>query len=828
MQENLEKPKKLVDFLKELLPDDPIQEAFLSNLTYRLVRDQFTSTDSDYYQSLAFTLRDRLAKQWLKTQRAHHGNDAKRVYYFSMEFLIGRLLKMNIDHLNLGEKVQDMFDNLGMDFEHIEDQEPDPGLGNGGLGRLAACFLDSIATLQLPCFGYGIRYDYGLFKQKIDDGYQVEIPDKWLEAGCPWEIERPERYTIKFYGHTQYVENGEVGNKMEWVNTNNVIAIPYDIPVPGFTNGTVNTLRLWSSKSDDEFRLQIFNNGDYINAYNEKINDENISKILYPNDDIYAGRELRLKQEYFFCSASLQDIIRRFKENKEHKFQNLPDKVVIQLNDTHPAIAIPELIRILIDNEGLSFEEAWPIVKKTFAYTNHTLLPEALEKWSVKLVRDLLPRHLDIIYLINEKLMCDLKNKFGDDFDRMNRMSIIEEGDERMVRMAYLAVVGSFSVNGVSELHTELVKTHLMADFHLLYPERFNNKTNGITPRRWLYKCNRRLADLISSRIGCDWLTDLYKLNGILEHKEDNSFREGWLIIKRNNKLDLSNWLHKHYEFEVDPDSMFDVQVKRIHEYKRQLLNVLHVIHEYIDIKNNPNKKRVPRTVLISGKAAPAYHMAKLHIKLINSVAKVINNDPEVNKYLKIFFIPNYNVTAADKIIPASDLSEQISTAGKEASGTGNMKFALNGALTIGTLDGANIEIKEEVGDDNIYIFGLNADEVIGMKRNFYQPKDIINDNPILKEIIKMLQNGFFEPDHRHLFQPIAHSLLHDDDFMVIADFVDYIECHKRIANDFMDQDKWIRKSIVNVAKMGKFSSDRTISEYNRNIWKLTPVPVDI
>ncbi|MEK6557952.1 MAG: glycogen/starch/alpha-glucan phosphorylase, partial [Candidatus Margulisiibacteriota bacterium] len=545
---------------------------------------------------------------------------------------------------------------------------------------------------------------------------------------------------IQFYGNIIKTTYREGHEKVEWVNSSNVIAIPFDIPIPGFLKGTVNTLRLWSAKSDDEFGFQIFNNGDYVSAYLDKITDENVTKVLYPNDNLYAGRELRLKQEYFFSSASLQDILRRFKERPHFRYEDIPGKIVIQLNDTHPAISIPELLRLLMDEEQLTFDTAWPIVKKTFAYTNHTLMPEALEKWPEKMLDALLPRHLELIYLINETLMTDIRVAFGYNMDLMRKMSIIEEGSERMVRMAYLAVVGSFSINGVSELHTQLLKGNLLADFFSLYPERFSNKTNGITPRRWLYKCNPRLAHLVTSRIGGDWLTNLYHLRHLERELDEPSLHEGWDIIKYNNKVSLSNWIAKQYDLVLNPESLFDVQVKRIHEYKRQLLNILHVISLYVTLKNSSTLDMVPRTVLFAGKAAPGYQMAKLHIKLINSVAKIINSDPRVSAFLKVFFVPNYNVSVAERIIPATNLSEQISTAGTEASGTGNMKFALNGALTIGTLDGANIEIMEEVGEENIYIFGLKAHEVSALKENHYQPKSYFEKSELLQEVLHLIQ----------------------------------------------------------------------------------------
>ncbi|MDD4527836.1 MAG: glycogen/starch/alpha-glucan phosphorylase [Candidatus Margulisbacteria bacterium] len=803
-----------------------IEDSFKYNLTHKIVKDEYNSTPRDIYNALSYTIMDQLAEGWLETQRQHHYHDSKRVYYLSMEFLIGRLLKMNIDNLHINCQVQELLSKLNFDFNTIEDMEEDAGLGNGGLGRLAACFLESMATLNIPSFGYGIRYDYGLFKQDIENGWQIEKPDKWLENGYPWEIPRSEKYTINFYGHVEKYNDKDGKEVSVWKNCNKVFAVPYDIPVPGFNNKTVNTLRLWSAKSDDEFKLQIFNNGDFVNAYEEKLHDENITKILYPNDNVYAGQELRLKQEYFFCAASLQDIIRRFKENETHELKDIPSKIVIQLNDTHPAIAIPELVRILIDEEHLSFDEAWEITKQTFAYTNHTLLPEALEKWPERMFAYMLPRHLEIIYLINTKLMTDIQIKFGPDMGKMRKMSIIEEGSEKMVRMAYLAVAGSFSVNGVSALHSELIKSELMPEFYMLYPEKFKNKTNGITPRRWLYKCNSRLSELITSKIGTGWITNLTELKKLTNLENKEYITEGWEIIKTNNKKDLSNWLEKQYGFSFDPNSLVDVQTKRIHEYKRQLLNVMHVIHLYLQLKKDPNMQFTPRTVLIGGKAAPAYHVAKLYIKLVNNVAKVINNDPKVKDKLKLFFIPNYNVTMAEKIMPAADLSEQISTAGKEASGTGNMKFALNGALTIGTLDGANVEIKEEVGSENIYIFGLTAEEVSTLQKEGYDPRKYLKEYEPLQEILELIRNGFFSPEQPDLFYPIYSDLVNSDPYMIMADFKSYVECQEKVSADFLDRDLWIKKSIENVANIGKFSSDRTIAEYNWDIWKVTPVEI--
>ncbi len=819
--------ERLKDFLSQKIHNEPIQKSFLNNLKFRLVKDEFTAGKSDFYRSLAYTLRDRLANQWLITQREHHGKDTKRIYYFSLEFLMGRLLKMNIDNLNLLDDVKELFMTLGLTSEQIEEVERDPGLGNGGLGRLAACFLDSIATLQIPCFGYGIRYDYGLFRQKIVNGYQVELPDDWLTDGNPWEIERPERFTIQFYGNVRRIISSEGTEKVEWVNTNNLMAIPYDTPIPGFANGTVNTLRLWSAKSDEEFRLQFFNNGEYIKAYQDKIIDENVTKILYPNDNTSVGLELRLKQEFFFCSASLQDIIRRYKEDHASDFSKFSDKVAIQLNDTHPSISIPELMRLLIDINGLSYETAWEITQKTFAYTNHTLMPEALEKWPEWLVAKILPRHLEIIYWINAKFMEKISILYKGDIKKMADMSIIEEGQEKKVRMAYLAIVSSFSVNGVAALHSELLKTDLLPNFYAVFPEKFNNKTNGITHRRWLLQANPRLANLITSKIDAQWLINLEELKRLEEHQNDQNFKEGWQIIKHNNKADFCRYLEGKYGFIVDPHSLFDVQVKRIHEYKRQLLNIMHVIYLYLEIKNNPNKTFAPRTVFIGGKAAPAYHMAKLHIKLINSVSAIINNDTQVCDKLRLYFVPEYNVSLAERIIPAADLSEQISTAGREASGTGNMKFSLNGALTIGTLDGANIEIMEHVGKDNIFIFGLTSDDVKTIKNQGYNPRSYIEKSAHLQEILGLIKSGFFCPEQHDLFYPIFDSLVYNDPFLVLADFDAYIACQNDVSTAYQNTGAWTQKAIINVANMGFFSSDRTIMEYNRDIWKIPPVPID-
>jgi len=717
---------------------------------------------------------------------------------------------------------------LGYDLEQIRELEWDAGLGNGGLGRLAACFLDSLASLEIPGYGYGIRYEYGIFNQKIVEGYQVEAPDNWLRYGNPWEIARPEYlYPVHFHGRVlQYKDrNNRLVN--EWLDTEEVLAMAYDTPIPGYGNNTVNTLRLWSAKASRDFDFTYFNEGDYMKAVELKNDSENISKVLYPNDNVFEGKELRLKQEYFFVSATLQDIIRRYRKHHDN-FDKFAERNAIQLNDTHPAIAIPELMRILVDIEGLSWEEAWEITTKTFAYTNHTVLPEALEKWTVELFEYLLPRHLQVIYEINHRFLNEVRYKYPGDEARLVRMSLIEEAPEKRIRMANLAIVGSHSINGVAALHTEIIKNELFLDFYEMYPERFNNKTNGITQRRWLKKCNPKLSNLISREIGDAWTTDLYQLQQLKPLAEVASFRQEWQEVKKLNKEKLADLIKQENNLLVDTNSIFDCQIKRLHEYKRHLLNALHIITAYNKIKDNPTKDFVPRTVIIAGKAAPGYRMAKLIIKLITSIGDVVNNDPGIRGLLKVAFLANYRVSLAEKIFPASDLSEQISTAGTEASGTGNMKFALNGALTIGTMDGANIEICEEVGRDNIFIFGLTTDEVKELKPK-YNPYDYYRENLELKRVLDMIQDGYFSPHHRDLFHPIVDSLLKDgDNYLLLADYASYIECQELVNQTYLDQDKWTKMAIHNVANMGKFSSDRTIKQYADEIWNAKSVAVDM
>ncbi len=800
--------------------------SFEENLKYRLIKEPGTATDYDRYLSLAYAIRDRLVENWMATQKAYRENKVKRVYYFSLEFLIGRTLGNSVLNLQVEENVSKALHDLGLTLEELREVEIDAGLGNGGLGRLAACFMDSLATLEIPAYGYGIRYDYGIFRQKIVRGYQVEEPDEWLSMENPWEKARPEyAYRIKFGGHTVQRKNRNGKLVFDWVDTEDVLATAYDTPVPGYGNRTVNNLRLWSAKATEEFDLDFFNKGNYFAATSKKTESESISKVLYPNDNSPEGRELRLKQQYFFVSASIQDILRRFK--REHSdLKMLPDVAAIQLNDTHPTIAIAEFMRFLVDEEGVDWDQAWDITKGVFAYTNHTLLPEALEKWPLALFGRLFPRHLQIIQEINARFLREVANRFPGDVERIQRMSLFEEGHDPQLRMAHLAIVGSHSVNGVSALHSDLLKSTVVPDFYELYPDRFNNKTNGITPRRWLNKCNPGLSQLITSRIGDKWVTDLGQLKKLEKFADDKKFQKEWREVKKQNKEKLAALIASEQRLAIDTDSIFDVQVKRIHEYKRQLLNALHVVALYRRIKANPKGDFTPRTVLFGGKAAPGYHQAKLIVKFINSIADAINQDPQIKGKLMVLFLPNYRVSLAEKIIPATDLSEQISTAGKEASGTGNMKFALNGALTIGTLDGANIEIQEEVGDDNIFIFGLKAGEVVQMKKEGYDPKEFYQKSPELKGVMDLIASGFFSPENPGLFKPFYDSLLNHDEYLLMADFDAYVECQDRVTQLYRDPDQWTRMAILNVARMGKFSSDRTIREYCDEIWRAKSVKI--
>jgi len=804
-----------------------VKKSFNRHLHYTIIKDRHVSTPRDYYFSLANVVKDHLVSRWIRTQQHYYETDPKRVYYLSLEFYMGRSLTNTMINLGIQGTCDEALYQLGLDMEDMEDMEADAGLGNGGLGRLAACFLDSMATLAMPSYGYGIRYEYGIFKQKIENFEQCEEPDDWLRYGNPWEKARPE-YTVpvNFYGNVVYTAEG--GRK--WVNTEVVLAMPYDNPIPGYGNNVCNTLRLWSAKSPLSFNLKVFNTGDYIQSVLNRNIAENISRVLYPNDNMFEGKILRLKQEYFLCAATLNDVVRRFKASKfgsrevaRSDFDIMPEKVAIQLNDTHPAMAIPELMRILVDEENLPWEQAWSITTKCCAYTNHTILPEALERWTVSMLEELLPRHLEIIYHINHLHMEEVRARYGDDGEKMKQLSCIEEDGEKRVNMAHLAIIGSHTVNGVAFIHSELIKKHLFRPFYEFWPEKFQNKTNGITPRRWLLLCNPMLADLISEKIGDDWPVHLDQLTQIKQWAKDPMFQDEVMKVKQNNKNKLAAYLKEETGVDINPCSLFDIQVKRIHEYKRQLLNILHIVTLYNRIKKNPTAPFTPRTVMIGGKAAPGYYMAKQIIKLFNRVGAVVNSDPVVGDKLKVIFLENYRVTLAEKIMPAADLSEQISTAGTEASGTGNMKFMLNGGLTIGTLDGANVEMAEEMGNENIFIFGMTVDDVETVQAKGYNAYDYYNECPELKQVIDMLRDGFFTPGNENEFKDVVDLLLHNDRFLTLADYKSYIAAQDEVSATYNDTSKWAEMAINNIASSGKFSSDRTIAEYAREIWGMEP-----
>ena len=807
------------------LDKESFKKSVVNLLVYSLGKDHITSTHRDWFHTAAAAVRERLIERWMETMRSYYRVDAKRVYYLSLEFLTGRLFTNSLLNLEFYDACCEALAELDLDINHLKELESDAALGNGGLGRLAACFLDSMATLDLPGYGYGIRYEYGMFTQRIENGSQVEHPDNWLRYGNPWEFPRPEvLYPVKFGGRVvEYkADKGEL--RHHWVDTEDVMAMAFDTPVPGFGTDTVNNMRLWSAKASRDFNLKYFNEGNYIQAVAEKNESENLSKVLYPDDTTIMGRELRLKQQYFFVCATLQDILRRF--TKYHpNLDELPDEVAIQLNDTHPSIAVPELMRILVDIHHLDWDRAWTITRKTFSYTNHTLMPEALETWPVQLFGEILPRHLQIIYEINQRFLDEVRHLCPGDVELVKRVSLIDETGGRRVRMAHLAIVGSHAVNGVSRIHTELMKETIFGDFDRFYPGKIINITNGITPRRWLHQANPDLSKLITSQLGPCWLRDLACIKNLRPLADDAAFRKEFRAVKQANKTRLAEGIEARTRTKVSPDSLFDVQTKRIHEYKRQLLNVLHVITRYNRIRDGRVTGMVPRTVIIGGKAAPGYFMAKLVIRLIHGVANVVNHDPAVGDLLKLVFLPNYNVSNAEKIIPACDLSEQISTAGTEASGTGNMKFALNGGLTIGTLDGANVEMKEEVGEENIFIFGLTADGVAEIRQEGYDPWLYYNSNEELRRALDMIAQGFFSPDDLHRFRPIFESLTGGGDhYLLLADYESYIKAQEQVDALYHDQEAWSRRAILNVAGMGKFSSDRSIHEYAEKIWNVKPV----
>ncbi len=810
---------------KETETVSDFQKIICNHIKYTLGKGLENLPSRDMFLAVSLAIRDHLIDKMLDTQQRYEQSDTKRLYYLSMEFLMGRSLGNNLYNLGLFDLCREALQEMGFDLEEVREAEPDAALGNGGLGRLAACFLDSLATLDLPGYGYGINYEYGLFRQEIDNGYQKEKPDHWLEYGTPWEIKRPdEAFTIPVYGRLEYPSDGTNEANPAWVDNKIVIGVPHDFPIVGYGGRTVNYLRLFSARSSAEFDMNIFNQGDYIKAVEQKISTETISKVLYPSDSVEAGRELRVLQEYFLVACALRDLMRRYQKRRS-TFDQLPNKVAIQLNDTHPALAVAELMYLLTDNYKLPWDKAWEITQATLAYTNHTLMPEALEKWPVKLIAKVLPKHLHIIGEINRRFLDQIELRWPNEPQRAQRMAIVEESETPMVRMAHLAIVGSHSVNGVAQLHSELIKTALVPDFYELWPQKFNNKTNGVTQRRWLLKANPGLATLISKTIGDQWITDLRRLRELEPYAYGEIFQDEFRKIKRANKIRLAKVIQETTRIIVDPNSLFDVQVKRIHEYKRQLLNVMHIIHEYLRLVEEDVAGPVPRTYIFAGKAAPGYLIAKQIIKLINNVAQVINRDRRVRGMMKVVFIPDYRVSLAEKIIPAADLSEQISTAGKEASGTGNMKFAMNGALTIGTLDGANIEIREEVGEENIFIFGLKAPEIQRLRdTNGYDPRQRYASDSQIKRVLDAFADNHFSLEEPGIFDWVYQSLLSRDDYFHLADLSDYIATQQRVGREFTDQQAWTRKAILNVARIGKFSSDRTIKEYADGIWKIQPV----
>ena len=801
-----------------------LTQAILDSLYYVQGRIPALATPTDWYMALAYTVRDRLMNDWITAFSTMRKEDIKIVGYLSAEFLIGPQLGNNLLNLGIREPVKQALSELGLDLDALAREEPEPGLGNGGLGRLAACYMDSLATLRIPAIGYGIRYEFGLFHQEIRDGWQVEKTDKWLHFGNPWEIcQAGISYRVGGGGHTEQYHDGQGKLRVRWVPARVVKGVAHDTLVPGYGGRMVGFLRLWASEAVEDFDLQAFNVGDYYKAVEEKVSSETISKVLYPNDDPEVGKRLRLAQQYFFTSCSLQDMI-RIHVYRGKSLEVFHENFAVQLNDTHPSIAVAELMRLFVDEHRMDWDKAWEVTQKTLGYTNHTLLPEALEKWPLPLFASLLPRHLEIIYEINRRFLDEVRAKFPGDDARVTRMSLIDEHGEKYVRMAYLATVGTHAVNGVAELHSELLKKTVLHDFYELWPQKFLNVTNGVTPRRWLALSNPELSQLITSKVGEGWITDEQQLRKLEPFADDPSFRKQWREVKQTRKKELAAWIKDCTGIVVDPGTLFDVQVKRIHEYKRQLLNSLYVISLYNQIKRNPAIDMTPRTLIFGGKAAPGYFMAKLIIKLINSVADVIDRDPAVQGRLKVVFYPNFDVTDGQMIYPAADLSEQISTAGKEASGTGNMKFSMNGALTIGTLDGANVEIRQEVGAENFFLFGLTVEQVSQLWASGYNPRQYYEMNPVLHETIDQIASGVFSSGNRDLFKPIVDSLLYHDTYMVLADFQSYLECQYKVDKAFRDQEQWTRMSILNVARMGKFSSDRSIREYCANIWHAMPI----
>jgi starch phosphorylase len=818
---------------RAISPDDRValskeafKTAFHDNLYYVQGKTPALATKHDYYMALAYTVRDRMLHRWISTASTYTQQGSRTVAYLSAEFLMGPHLGNNLVNLGMYSEMREAVSEMGFNLEELLALEDEPGLGNGGLGRLAACFLDSLATLELPAIGYGIRYEFGIFQQEIVDGWQVEKTDKWLRFGNPWELARPEwAVDVKLGGCTERYLDEHGRTRVRWIPHKIVNGVPYDTPILGYRNNTANTLRLWKAEAPESFDFSVFNRGDYYGAVNQKVASENLSKVLYPNDEPAQGKELRLEQQYFFVCCSLQDMLRILKVQKI-PFERFHEKFAVQLNDTHPAIAVAELMRLFVDEMGLEWDQAWSITRNTFGYTNHTLLPEALERWPLAVFGKVLPRHLEIVFEINARFLDEVRLRFFGDDARIASLSLIDESGERYVRMANLACVGSHAVNGVAELHSELLKQDVCADFHSLWPEKFSNKTNGVTPRRWMALTNPRLSGLICEAIGDGWIANLGRLRELEPFADDSTFQAKWREIKRANKCDLAAIARDRAGVMLDPDSLFDVQVKRIHEYKRQHLNIIHVVALYRKLKSDASFDMQPRTFVFGGKAAPGYHLAKLMIKLINAVGEVVNRDPQVRDRIKVLFLPNFNVTNGQRVYPAADLSEQISTAGKEASGTGNMKFCMNGALTIGTLDGANIEIMNEVGRENFFLFGLSAPEVAALKARGYRPSYYCETNTELREAIELIRDGFFTRGDVSLFKPLLDGLMRWDPFLVFADFQAYMDCQAEVTRTYEDAARWTRMSILNVARSGKFSSDRTVNEYATEIWRVPRVPI--
>ena len=807
---------------------ETLRRALADNLFYIQGKWPGVASTNDFYLALAYTVRDRMMQRWLSSTRTLLKPEVRVVTYLSAEFLLGPHLGRNLINLGIEGPVKQAVAESGLDFDQLIAQEEEPGLGNGGLGRLAACYMESMASEQIPAIGYGIRYEFGIFDQEIRDGWQCEITDKWLQYGNPWEIPHPEAsVTVGFGGYTEGYTDSDGHYRKRWIPGKQVKGIPYDTPIPGYQVNTVNTLRLWKAEAVESFDFQSFNVGNYYGAVNSKVISENISKVLYPNDEQLEGKQLRLEQQYFFTACALQDMI-RIHLASGRPLDSFYEKFTAQLNDTHPAVAVAELMRLLIDDHGMEWDAAWEITQKTLAYTNHTLLPEALERWPLSLFGRLLPRHLEIIFEINQRFMDEMRVRYMNDPAKLSALSLIDDNGGGYVRMANLASLGSYAINGVAALHSELVKQTILKDFHELFPNKIRNITNGVTPRRWIALANPRLAALYTEKIGDGWLHNLEDLRQLEGCADDPDFRTRWRQIKRDIKQDLATYIDQRTGIAVSPDSMFDILVKRIHEYKRQHLDVLHIITLYERLKANPNLDIVPRTFIFGGKAAPGYTMAKLMIKFITAVGDVVNNDPAIGDRLKVVFLPDYNVTFGQRVYPAADLSEQISTAGKEASGTGNMKFSMNGALTIGTLDGANVEIRDLVGEENFFLFGLVVEEVTALKASGYNPWDYYHGNDQLKSAIDLVNSGFFAKGDGSLFKPLTDKLLYEDPYLLLADYQSYVDCQERVSAAYQDQEHWSRLSILNAVRMGKFSSDRSIRDYCRDIWKVQPVPVEL